>query len=328
MFSHETLRPFLFEARSLPGVREAVVLSTCHRFEAYLVSDDPETSLAALRAHLSQRRGVAETELEAHGKVRTGADAVRHLFRVAASLDSMVIGEPQILGQVHQAHQAALAEHATGAVTNTLFNRASAAGKKARAETGISRHPVSIPAVAVRFAERTVGDLAGRTVLLLGAGKMGSLAAETLVSRGLGRVLVSSRTGDTTEAFAKRIGATAVAWIELSRILPEVDILLCATDAPHYVLSASDVKAARASAGIRPLLAVDISMPRNLDPELAKLPGVSLYGIEDLAAEVGRNRAERSSEASAAEALIAAEVERFLPALAARGVSLGAAASR
>lgn len=317
-------RPLVKTLLSLPGVSEGVLLSTCNRFETYLVTSDADATFAALHSQLRVTCHVSDEERAAWMYDLEGKEVVRHLFRVASSLDSMVVGEPQILGQVKQAYAEALEEKATGPIANVLFQTALMVAKRVRSETGIARNPISIPQVAVRFAEHAIGDLAGRTVLLLGAGKMGSLTAENLKSRGLRRVIVVSRSEDTAGRLAQKIGAEARSWDHVPHLLGEADILLCATDSPRYVLRAEDVAAARPSANGHRLLAVDIAVPRNLDPAIGKLPGVSLFGIEDLAGEVERNRAERAAEARASENLIDEELARFLPSFSTRGVELAA----
>jgi glutamyl-tRNA reductase len=287
---------------------EAVVLSTCNRTEIYVAGDDETRELESrATASLLDLAGDAAPDLQPV-LYRLGDDAAAlHLFRVAAGLDSLVPGEGEILGQVRSAFDVG----APGTLLDRLFRQALHAGRRARVETAIGESPASVPAAAAALAKQIFGDLTGRRVLLVGAGKTSELAARNLVSRGAAIAAVANRTEARGDALAKRLDARA---IELDRVveeLPTVDIVVCSTAAPELILEASAVSdAIRARRG-RPLLLVDLAVPRDIDPALAALDGCFVYDVDDLGAVVDASLAGRRAEAGRAERIVTAEAERF-----------------
>jgi len=296
--------------REEAGLAEAMLLSTCNRVEVYGRAEEPKATAvveALCRAHAREPR-----ELEAHLYKLEGEEAVRHAFRVAASLDSMVIGEPQILGQVKEAYERAEAAGALGSVLNALRSRSLAAAKRARTETGIGRNAVSISSVAVELARKIFGELRARNVLLVGAGKMSELAARHLVDGGARATVLGGRTLERAAELAAALGGRALPLESLRDELRRAEIVISGTGAPGLVIHRADVESALSSRGGRPLFLIDIAVPRDVDPEVGQLSGVFLYDLDDLKSVAEANLRERRKEAAAAEALVAEEVSEFL----------------
>jgi glutamyl-tRNA reductase len=288
---------------------EAVVLSTCNRTEIYLAAE-PATAETA-RAALRERSGLAGDELEAVLEERRDPDAALHLFRVAAGLDSLLPGEAQILGQVREAYELAQRAGATGRVLSRLFEHALHAGKRVRAETGVGTTSAAVPAAAARLAREVVGDLDGRRVLVIGAGKMGSLAAESFLALGADRVFIANHRIERAEELARRFGGEAVPFDRMGEELARADVVLSSTRCPQVVLHASDVEPALARREGRPLLLVDIAVPRDLDPAIADLEGCSLYDLDALGTVALDAAARRDEAMRAAESLVADESAAF-----------------
>jgi glutamyl-tRNA reductase len=286
---------------------EAVVLSTCNRTELYLAADGDERLEQRATAALLDLAG-PEAEMLAPLVYRLSDEAAAlHLFRVAAGLDSLVPGEGEILGQVRQAYE----EGATGPLLDRLFRTALHAGRRARVETAIGESPASVPAAAAALAQQVFDDLRGRRVLLLGAGKMSELTARNLVSRGASIAAVANRSRAKGEEMARRLGSRAVALHELATELRDADLVVASTSAPGFVVDrASAGEAVRARRG-KPLLLIDLAVPRDVDPALAGLDGCYVYDIDDLEAVVAESLAGRRVEAAQAERVAAAEAERF-----------------
>jgi glutamyl-tRNA reductase len=301
----------LGELRASEEVGEAAAISTCNRTELYLVVSDPVEAESAALGVLSRQADIRPTELVGHLYSLRSADAVRHLFRVTAGLDSMILGEAEIQGQVKRAYELALVEGATGPILNRLFRGALAAGGRARAETGISEKGMSISSVAVDLARRTLGDLAQRRVLVVGAGETAELVARALGARGVETVFVANRHYDRAIGLAQRFGGQAVRFEELPAELAAADIVVSATHSPHHILDHDDVEAVMAERGGRPLLLVDIAVPRDIDPACRDITGVSLHDVDDVQAIVERNASGREAEAKRAETLLTAEQGRF-----------------
>jgi glutamyl-tRNA reductase len=290
---------------------EAVVLSTCNRTEVYIADADPAAARVRVVAEFARRGGLAEAELEPALYVAWDERVALHLFRVAAGLDSVVPGEPQILGQVREAHELAQAAGAAGPLLNRLFPQALHAGKRVHSETEIAERSASIAVAAARLARQVFGELAGRRILIIGAGKMGELAAASLVSGGVENVFIANRTLERATALAARFGGRAVAFDRLGAELERADVVVSSTRCPRLIVSAGDVAAALGRRRGRPLLLIDIAVPRDLDPAIAELPGCSLYDVDDLGA-VSESRADARVEFSQAEAIAAEEAQRFL----------------
>ncbi|HST25285.1 MAG TPA: glutamyl-tRNA reductase [Gaiellaceae bacterium] len=287
------------------GGGEAVCLSTCNRTELYLAGDD-DVSEQAVSA-LAARSGLSEPELHAVLYRLHDEAAGIHLFRVAAGLDSMVPGEGEILGQVRGAYEAGK----PGPLLDRLFRQAIHAGKKVRTETAIAESPASVSSAAAALAEQVFGDLAGCRVLLVGAGKIGELAARNLVSRGAVIAAVANRSLDKAAELAGRFRAQAVTLEDLSGQLGHVDVVLSSTSAPGHVLTRADVAPRLAERKGRPLFLIDIAVPRDLDPAIHELDGCYLYDIDDLESVVAESLAGRRREAGRAEAIVLDEAERF-----------------
>ncbi len=309
-FAKEGLVEALGRLRSEVGLAEAMVLSTCNRVEIYGRAN--EAVAPALGSFLADYHRRPAGELDPFLYRLEGEQAVRHAFRVAASLDSMVLGEPQILGQVKEAYQAAEKAGALGSVLNALRNRSIAAAKRARTETGIGENAVSVSYVAVELARKIFGELQDRSVLLVGAGKMSELAARHLVRSGARATVLGGRTFEKAEQLAAALGGTAAPFESLRAELMKADIVISGTGAPGIVIRAEDIQAASGGRRGRPLFLIDIAVPRDIDPEAAKLSGVFLYDLDDLKSVAEANLRERQKEAAAAEALVEREVNEFL----------------
>jgi glutamyl-tRNA reductase len=286
---------------------EAVVLSTCNRTELYLAAEEDATLEQRGVAALAALAGDAADELAAVLYRLRDDSAALHLFRVAAGLDSLVPGEGEILGQVRAAHGAG----ATGPLLDRLFRQALHAGRRARVETAIGESPASVPAAAAALAQQVFGELGGRSVLLLGAGRMSELTARNLLSRGAAVAAVANRSPAHGEEVARRIGARAIGLDEAAAELRGVDVVVASTSAPGFVLRRDDVEAVVRSRRGRPLLFVDLAVPRDVDPALGALDGCFVYDVDDLEAVVEVSLAGRRDEAARAERIVAEEAERF-----------------
>ncbi len=296
--------------RGAAAAREAWLLSTCNRVEVLLDTEETDAAAASLVAFFCRERGLSPAELEASLYRHEGPDAVRHLLRVASGLDSMILGEPQILGQVKRAHHLAREAGTLGPVLERLLQRCLAVAKRVRAETGISRHALSVAHAAVELARKVVGELAGQSVLVVGAGKMSALTARYLAGAGA-QLVVTSRRYEKAEALAARFGGRAVAWNEFDRWLARACAVISGTAAPGIVLDAARVAAAMRERHQRPLFLVDVAVPRDVDPEVHRIENVYLYDIDDLEGVVARNLDQRRLAASQALPILEEEVARF-----------------
>jgi len=309
--------------RSLAGrgsTREAVVVSTCNRAELYVACDDASATRADLVAFLSEFHRVQGSDLAPHLYDVHGLDAARHLFRVAGGLDSLVVGEPQILGQVKDAHSAATDAQTVGPVLNRLFHSSFAVGKRVRTETGLGSGAVSISYAAAALARKIFGDLRGRTVVVVGAGEMGKLTALHMKSHGVHTVTIVSRTMAHAARTAEAIGgASAAPWEELDAVLSAADIVITATGAAAPILTKAHIEAVMRPRRNRPLFVIDIAVPRDVEPAAGEIEQVFLYNIDDLQATVRENLARRSNELVRAEAIVGEEVEKFAAWLRSRG---------
>jgi glutamyl-tRNA reductase len=302
----------LTELTALPAVREAAMISTCNRVELYAAVDDADRASADLAGVLARRAGVAVGDLAEHLYQHRDAAAVRHLFRVASSLDSLVIGEPQILGQTKQAYDAAVQHGTAGALLRSCFEEgAFRVARRVRRETAIARNPVSVSSVAVDFARPVVGDFGRKRVLIVSAGEMAALAARTLRTHGASLTVIN-RTRARSEELAKVYGADVADWNDLRGALVAADIVIASTGAQRPVLTLELIKEVRKARRGRPLCLLDIAVPRDVDPEAAKLDGIYLFDIDDLQKQAGEHRAEREEEAAEAEALVEEELGRFV----------------
>ena len=308
----DKLRELLRDVAASGVVREAIILSTCNRVEVYAVAEVPGEARAATFRQLCRHRGVETAAVEAALYTYAEGDAVRHAFRVASSLDSMVIGEPQILGQVKDAFALAQSCEAVGPALHSLFTQAFAVAKKVRTETDIARHAVSVSFAAVELAKKIFAGLEGKAVLLVGAGKMSELAARHLVEQGVFPVYVTNRTWARAQEMARALSGTAVPFDELPTALGAVDIVISSTGAPEPVVRRDMVQRVMHGRRGRPLFFIDIAVPRDVEGTVDTLDDVYCYDIDDLKQVVDANLRERVREAHRAETLIDREVAKFL----------------
>ena len=298
----------LAELTAHDAIHEAVAISTCNRTELYLLAADTVEAESAALGILARQAEIRPTELTESLYSMRGSDAVRHLFGVAAGLDSMIVGEAEIQGQVKRAYELALVEGATGPVTNRLFREALAAGKRVRTETGVGRSRLSVSSVAVELAAAMLGDLSTRRVLVIGAGENGELTAKALRERGVHTVFVANRHYNRAIGLAQRFDGAAVRFEDLPAELGRADIVVTCTSSPHQILGREELEQV---SGERPLVVIDIAVPRDVDPRVRDLSGVTLYDMDDLQRAVARNLDVRQAEAARARTLVEEENERF-----------------
>ena len=310
-FPDDGIPAALERLRAAGGAAEAMILATCNRVEILTRTGDPAESARAIRRFLVTERGLTDDEVVRHVYVHEGLNAARHVFAVACGLDSMVLGEPQILGQVKRAYALARESGATGPVLDRLLQHALATAKRVRTSTGISRHAVSVAYAATNLARTIFDDLERRSVLLLGAGKMTELAAKHLASHGVSDVTVTNRTYARAVDLAAALGGRAAPWDGVPAELVRVDIVLTGTAAAQPVVSKADLKEAMRARRGRPLFVVDIAVPRDVEPAAAELDGVYLYDIDDLQSVVDAGLDDRRRAADQARALLDAEVVAF-----------------
>jgi glutamyl-tRNA reductase len=298
--------------RSYHGVAEGVVLSTCNRVEVCAAVQDTDAGFEGATRFFTSYHGDGRESPTSHLYYYSSADAIRHVFRVAASLDSMVLGEPQILGQVKDAFDAALSHKATGVVLNKLFNKAISVAKRIRTETHVAESAVSVSSAAVELARKIFRSLDETRVLVMGSGEMAELAAKSLVSHGAQRIVIAARNQTKADALAREYAAQAVARDAFMDELVQADIVICSTGADHYLLEAPQMaEVARRRRG-RPLFLIDLAVPRNIDPAVNDVEDAFLYNIDDLNSVVEANRREREKEAVKAEAIIDEELHQMM----------------
>ena len=294
------------------SLSEAVVLSTCNRAEVYAACDDVAATRGDILSFFSEYHGVDIASVQPYVYDRVDLDAAHHLFRVAAGLDSLVMGEPLVLGQVKEAHTAAARAELVGPILNRLFHLSFGAGKRVRTETGLGAGAVSISFAAVALARKIFGDLKGRNVLVIGAGEMGKLTALHMKSQGVNRITIVSRTMAHAARTAEAIGgASAAPWEEIDAALGTTDIVITATGAAAPILTKARVEAVMRPRRDRALFVIDIAMPRDVEPAAAEIEQVFLYNIDDLQATIQENLARRASEVEHAETIVGEEVARF-----------------
>lgn len=296
-------------------VAETLVLSTCNRCEVYLVASDSEAAFTETKQFLQQcgsLNGTPGALLDPHLYCHLDHACINHLFRVASGIDSMVIGESQILAQVKQAFDAARSQGTSRIILDELFRRALRVGKRARTETDISLGALSVGSAAVELSKTIFGDLRGRTILVLGAGKMSELTSKHLVDNGAAGVIVANRSHDRAVELAQKFNGEAIRYDTFPEYLKTVDILISSTSAPHYVVQADTVAQAMRARRDRPLFLIDIAVPRDIDPEINKLDNVFLYDIDDLQSVVAANRSERDQEIHRVETIVEREVTDLL----------------
>ena len=318
----------LHDVMSRDHVREAVVLSTCNRSEVYVVAEKFHPAYADLRTFFSELAFVPPEELADHLYVLDGADAASHLFSVAAGLDSAVIGEAEILGQVRQAWEKAQEEQAAGSQLNLLFRHALEVGKRARTETGIGRHVASVSTAAVAMAAERLGSLQGRSILVMGAGDMGEGMVRSLATNGVTDIRIANRTWERAADLAERVGGRAIRLVDLDASLAEVDLLLTGTGASSMLIEHADVARVMQVRDGAPLLVVDVAVPRDVDPTASDLPGVTLLDMDDLRAFAEAGQAERRREVAGVRTMVGEELDRYMGVSSAREVAPLVAALR
>lgn len=311
-FTGQTLQGALKRLKSYPVIEGCVVLSTCNRTEIYAASLEMDEGLNAIWDFLSRWSGVDISEIKNFTYCHTLYDTIRHIFRVASGLDSMLLGETQILGQVRSAYQQAVEYEATNRVMNTLFQLALTVGKRVRTETGIDQNAVSISYAAVELARQHLGSLNGRSVLIIGAGKMSELTAKHLVDNGVSGVIVSNRSFDRAEMLAAQFGGRAVKFSELYKYMETADIVISCTAASHCVVRLEEMQRVIKNRQGKKIFMIDIAVPRDIETEVGNLEGVTLYDIDDLKTVVDHNLAERKRAANKAERIIEEELEKFM----------------
>jgi glutamyl-tRNA reductase len=302
---------FMRELVGEETISEAVVLSTCNRTELYLVVGDPVEAESIVLGALARRAGVRPTELVGGIYSLRNCDAARHLYRVASGLESMVIGEAEVQGQVKRAYEAALSAQSTGPLTNKLFRAALATGKRVRTDTAISAGRGSVASVAVDAARDALGDLAARHVLIIGAGETAELTARALHAQGVRTMFVANRRRERAAELARRFGGATVAFDALPEELAKADIVVASTSSPHLILGAEELAMVVPERAGRPLLLIDLAVPRDIDPACAELPGVTLLDVDGLQRQVARHQLVRRTEARKAEGIVEDEIQAF-----------------
>jgi glutamyl-tRNA reductase len=311
-FREDSLPAALADLRSREGVAEAVILSTCNRVEITVTTDDATDPQAVVDGFLADHKSVNPARIAPHIYRHQGRDAIHHLFRVAASLDSMVVGEPQILGQLKTAYAKAKDCGSLCGWLEGLMTRSFSVAKRVRSDTGIGQMAVSVSFAAVELSRKIFGSLNNRTVMIAGAGKMSELAARHLRRSGASHVFVTNRTHERAVEMAKLFQGTPVEYTRFVSMLPEVDILITSSGAPHYILHKEEMQRVIAARRNKPMFLIDIAVPRNIEPSINDLDNVFLYDIDDLQEVVNANLRERMKEADHAEALVIEEVERMM----------------
>jgi glutamyl-tRNA reductase len=320
-FEEKTLPAELDNLRRQPGLIEGMILSTCNRVEVAVTADEQANAEEAVEGFLAASRKVDRRWVTPYLYRFDGSDAIRHLFRVASSLDSMVVGEPQILGQLKSAYALAKERGTVGGFLDLVMTRAFNVAKRVRSETEIGESAVSVSYAAVELAREIFGSLQGKSVLLVGAGKMAESAARHLRRAGVSEILVTNRTRERAAAMAEDFGGTVLDYDRFLGALPTVDIVLASSGAPHYILTPEIMRAAMAKRRNQPVFLIDIAVPRNIDPKVNELDSVFLYDIDDLSRVVDTNLQGRVQTAQEAEEIIREEVERMMQRLKTREVA-------
>ena len=296
---------------ALPDITEAVIVSTCNRVEIYATTRDIAGGMARLKRFLSDYHHIPLETLESHLYSYHGEEATRHVFRVASSLDSMVVGEPQILGQIKTSYGYAAEYKSSGLILNRFLHKAFSVAKRVRTETKIASSAVSVAFAAVELAKKIFGDLSDKTVLLVGAGEMCELAAKHFINTGVRGVLVTNRTYERAEKLAEEFDAKAIRFEDLLDHLPKADIILSSTGAPHFILHEKEVEDVLKRRRMKPMFFIDIAVPRDIDPKVNNVENAYLYTVDDLNGVVATNLEGRKIEAAKAEAIVEQEIGQF-----------------
>ncbi|OQY59568.1 MAG: glutamyl-tRNA reductase [Desulfobacteraceae bacterium 4572_88] len=310
-FSKDETDAVLKTFQEHPAIRESVLLSTCNRMEVLMTAPNASEAIRAAKTCISELKNIPLAQFEDTLYLHKGDEAVRHVFRVAASLDSMVVGEPQILGQMKDAYRTAIRKKTSGVILNRLFHKTFFVAKRVRTETGIGDHAVSISYAAIELGRKIFGTLEGKKVLLIGAGEMAELAVEHLIRNRVGDVFVANRTFKRGMELARRFGGKAVLFEEIQDCLRQADIIISSTGAVDFVIRREQVSGSMKSRKNRPLFFIDIAVPRDIDPKINRLSNVYVYDIDDLKGVIEENIEDRNREAMKAERLLDEAVIRF-----------------
>lgn len=310
-FSREETSDAMEDLHRQPGIREVILVSTCNRVEVLFTANSGESPVEGVKQFLADYNKIPLSRFEQVLYRFEGDEAVRHVFRVAASLDSLVVGEPQILGQIKEAYRTATLKKTSGVVLNRLMHRTFFVAKRIRSETGIGDHAVSISYAAVELGRKIFGTLEGKKALLIGAGEMAELAVEHLIRNRVDRVLVANRTFERAVELAGRFKGEAIRFEEIGESLKQADIIVSSTGSPHFVITRDQVKAVMRSRKNRPIFFIDIAVPRDIDPEINGLGNAYVYDIDDLKGVIDENIEDRKKEAVKAERIIDEAVIRF-----------------
>ncbi len=310
-FSPDNIEKPLKELVALEGIVEGIIISTCNRVEIYATTRDIAGGIARIRRFLSDYHRISYNTLEPHLYSFHGEEAIRHVFRVASSLDSMIVGEPQILGQIKTSYSYAAEYKSSGIILNRFLHKAFSVAKRVRTETRIASSAVSVSFAAVELAKKIFGSLDDKTVMLIGAGEMCELAARHFLNNGVKGVLVTNRTFERAEKLAEEFGGDAIAFDELLLHLHKADIVLTSTGAPHAIIVPKDLEDVVKRRRMRPMFLIDIAVPRDIDPAVNDMDSIYLYDMDDLQQVVAANLEGRKQEADKAEAIIAEEIGQF-----------------
>jgi len=310
-FSKDETSAVLKSFQESPVISEAVLISTCNRVEILMATEDKSNAVKAVKSFLSEFKKLPVPEFENSLYIHNGDDAVRHIFRVASSLDSMVVGEPQILGQIKEAYKIATLKKTSGVVLNKLFHRTFLVAKRVRSETGIGDHAVSISYAAIELGRKIFGTLEGKKVLLIGAGEMAELAVEHLIRNRAGDILIANRTFENGVALAKRFKGEAIRFEEIADSLQIVDIIISSTGSTDFVITRNQVKAIIRRRRNRSIFFIDIAVPRDIDPEINRLTNSYVYDIDDLKGVIEENIEDRNREAVKGERIVDGAVIGF-----------------
>ncbi len=311
-FSETAIPTALQELKDSKGISEVLILSTCNRMEIAVAAEDDADPQAALDSFLVEARRISPDSLGSQLYRYEGREAIHHLFRVAASLDAMVVGEPQILGQMKSAYALSKSAGTMKGLLENVMSHAFLVAKRVRSETGIGQMAVSVSYAAVELARKIFGSLSSRTVMLVGAGKMSELAARHLRRSGASHIFVTNRTASRAEAMAHLFQGTTVDYNRFISMLPEIDIVITSSAAPEHILTREDMQRVISVRKNKPMFLIDIAVPRNIEPSVNKVDNVFLYDIDDLQGVVNANLAERQKEARRAESIVSEEVDKML----------------
>jgi glutamyl-tRNA reductase len=311
-FPEDILEDALSKIHTISSVKENIIVSTCNRVEVYIATRETEKAIYDLKNFLSQFHGISLKEFEKSLYTHVGEEAVRHIFRVVSSLDSMVLGEPQILGQIKNAYDISQQTKTSGLILHRLLHRAFHVAKRVRTETKIAISAVSVSSVAVELAEKIFGTLEKKTVLLIGAGEMSELAARHLVSAGIEEILVTNRTYERALALAQGFRGEAIPFEEMGQGLKKVDIVISATNSPQYLIGHDQITKTMKDRRQKPIFFIDIADPRDIEPKVGDIENVYLYNIDDLQKVARENIKDREKEAQKAETIVQGEVVKFV----------------